>query len=105
MSIVHFIDFSFSYKKKYKTTLQRQVQLEIVLFLQYSQYTRYWVALWGSSVIYFGAKLLSGPEDRHREAYRLDPCKMHSIQGWMVVLGDNPQQPGVFILSDPIKGL
>lgn len=75
-----------------------------MFFFQYTQYTRYWVALWDTSMLYFPCKLLSGPEERHREAYKSDPSKMCSVVGWMVVLGDNPSQPDAFQLTDPIKG-
>ena len=71
---------------------------------QVTQYWRFWVSLWDNQLLYFPAKLLSGPEDRHREAYRADPCKMMSVQGWMVFMCDTPEQPDAFQLTHPIKG-
>ena len=62
------------------------------------------MALWDSCLLYFPAKLLSGPEERHRDAYKSDPSKMSSIVGWMVVMASNPEQPDAFQLTDPVRG-
>lgn len=94
------------YKAQYQCQgcLRRKTMLKQGRKPPYTQYTRYWVALWNTSLLYFPCKLFSGPEDRHREAYKSDPSKMVSIVGWMVVLGHNPDQPDAFQLTDPIKG-
>ena len=62
------------------------------------------MALWDSCLLYFPAKLLSGPEERQRDAYKSDPSKMTSIVGWMVVMASNPEQPDAFQLTDPVRG-
>nr|XP_014349465.1 PREDICTED: ras-specific guanine nucleotide-releasing factor RalGPS1 [Latimeria chalumnae] len=66
-----------------------------------SSWTRYWVTLSGSTLLYFGVKSLRGKERKH---YKSTPCKKVSIIGWMVVLPDDPEHPDIFQLNDPDKG-
>ncbi|XP_066569253.1 ras-specific guanine nucleotide-releasing factor RalGPS1 isoform X2 [Amia ocellicauda] len=66
-----------------------------------SSWTRYWITLSGSTLIYFGAKALRATERKH---YKSTPCKKISITGWMVVLPDDPEHPNIFQLNDPDKG-
>lgn len=66
-----------------------------------SSWTRYWVALTGSTLLYFGAKSLRGNE---RKNYKSTPSKKVSILGWMVVLPDDPEHPNIFQLNNPDKG-
>ncbi|KAM9371068.1 ras-specific guanine nucleotide-releasing factor RalGPS1 isoform 2-T2 [Phaethornis superciliosus] len=58
-----------------------------------SSWTRYWVMLSGSTLLYFGAKSLRGTERKHV-----------SIVGWMVALPDDPEHPDIFQLNNPDKG-
>ncbi|XP_029470099.1 ras-specific guanine nucleotide-releasing factor RalGPS1 isoform X5 [Rhinatrema bivittatum] len=66
-----------------------------------ASWTRYWVTLSGSTLLYFGAKSLRGTERKH---YKSTPNKKVSIVGWMVVLPDDPDHPNVFQLNNPDKG-
>ena len=36
--------------------------------------------------------------------FKMNPCKMVSIIGWMCVIGNNPLQPDAFQLTDPSRG-
>ncbi|KAM4697103.1 ras-specific guanine nucleotide-releasing factor RalGPS1 isoform 3-T3 [Rhinophrynus dorsalis] len=66
-----------------------------------SSWTRYWVTLSGSTLLYFGAKSLRGSERKH---YKSTPSKKVPILGWMVVLPDDPEHPNIFQLNNPDKG-
>ncbi|KGL80385.1 Ras-specific guanine nucleotide-releasing factor RalGPS1 [Tinamus guttatus] len=66
-----------------------------------SSWTRYWVTLSGSTLLYFGAKSLRGTERKH---YKSTPGKKVSIVDWMVALPDDPEHPDIFQLNNPDKG-
>ncbi|XP_064027414.1 ras-specific guanine nucleotide-releasing factor RalGPS1 isoform X2 [Pogoniulus pusillus] len=66
-----------------------------------SSWTRYWVMLSGSTLLYFGAKSLRGTERKH---YKSTPGKKVSIVDWMVALPDDPEHPDIFQLNNPDKG-
>ncbi|XP_041428250.1 ras-specific guanine nucleotide-releasing factor RalGPS1 isoform X2 [Xenopus laevis] len=66
-----------------------------------ASWTRYWVTLSGSTLLYFGPKSLRGNERKH---YKSTPSKKVSILGWMVVLPDDPEHPSIFQLNNPDKG-
>uniref|UniRef100_A0A8D2IZN0 Ras-specific guanine nucleotide-releasing factor RalGPS1 n=1 Tax=Varanus komodoensis TaxID=61221 RepID=A0A8D2IZN0_VARKO len=68
-----------------------------------SSWTRYWVTLSGSTLIYFGAKSLRGTE-RKLHHYKSTPGKKVSVVGWMVALPDDPEHPDIFQLNNPDKG-
>nr|XP_045004061.1 ras-specific guanine nucleotide-releasing factor RalGPS1 isoform X8 [Jaculus jaculus] len=66
-----------------------------------SSWTRYWVVLSGSTLLYYGAKSLRGTDRKH---YKSTPGKKVSIMGWMVQLPDDPEHPDIFQLNNPDKG-
>ncbi|XP_051749929.1 ras-specific guanine nucleotide-releasing factor RalGPS1 isoform X1 [Ctenopharyngodon idella] len=66
-----------------------------------ASWTRYWISLSGSTLIFYRSKALRATERKH---YKSAPCKKVSVLGWMVVLPDDPAQPNIFQLNDPDKG-
>ncbi|XP_051966153.1 ras-specific guanine nucleotide-releasing factor RalGPS1-like isoform X2 [Xyrauchen texanus] len=66
-----------------------------------ASWTRFWITLSGSTLIFFGSKALRATDRKH---YKSSPCKKVSVLGWMVVLPDDPSQPNIFQLNDPDKG-
>lgn len=66
-----------------------------------SSWTRYWVILSESTLLYYGAKSLRGTDRKH---YKSTPGKKVSIVGWMVQLPDDPEHPDIFQLNNPDKG-
>ncbi|XP_051523624.1 ras-specific guanine nucleotide-releasing factor RalGPS1-like [Myxocyprinus asiaticus] len=66
-----------------------------------ASWTRFWITLSGSTLIFFGSKSLRATDRKH---YKSSPCKKVSVLGWMVVLPDDPAQPNIFQLNDPDKG-
>ncbi|XP_042364818.1 ras-specific guanine nucleotide-releasing factor RalGPS1-like isoform X3 [Plectropomus leopardus] len=66
-----------------------------------SSWTRFWITLSGSTLIFYGAKALRASERKH---YKSSPCKKVCVTGWMVVLPDDPARPNIFQLNDPDKG-
>ncbi|XP_061434694.1 ras-specific guanine nucleotide-releasing factor RalGPS1-like [Lethenteron reissneri] len=66
-----------------------------------SSWTRFWVALSGSLLIYYPSKALKATERKH---FKSVPCKVVSVLGWMSVLPDLPEHPDVFQLTDSERG-
>uniref|UniRef100_A0A3Q3JLH5 Ras-GEF domain-containing protein n=1 Tax=Monopterus albus TaxID=43700 RepID=A0A3Q3JLH5_MONAL len=66
-----------------------------------ASWTRFWISLSGSTLIFYGAKALRASERKH---YKSSPCKKVCVTGWMVVLPDDPARPNIFQLNDPDKG-
>uniref|UniRef100_A0A672J781 Ras-specific guanine nucleotide-releasing factor RalGPS1-like n=1 Tax=Salarias fasciatus TaxID=181472 RepID=A0A672J781_SALFA len=68
---------------------------------QLTSWTRFWIALSGSTLTFYGTKALRASERKH---YKSNPCKKVCVTGWMVVLPDDPARPNIFQLNDPEKG-
>ncbi|XDV21708.1 hypothetical protein PO909_026742, partial [Leuciscus waleckii] len=66
-----------------------------------ASWSRYWISLCGSTLIFYRSKALRAAERKH---YKSRACKKVSVLGWMVVLPDDPDQPNIFQLNDPDKG-
>ena len=67
-----------------------------------SGWQRYWIELWGSSLVYFSPKTLT--KSNERKDYKSDPCKYHSISGWLVMIPDSSLMDGCsFQLTDPVQ--
>uniref|UniRef100_A0A672KG96 Ral GEF with PH domain and SH3 binding motif 1 n=1 Tax=Sinocyclocheilus grahami TaxID=75366 RepID=A0A672KG96_SINGR len=66
-----------------------------------ASWTRFWITLSGSTLIFYGSKALRATERKH---YKSSPCKKVCVLGWMVVLPDDPAQPNIFQLNHPDKG-
>jgi len=62
---------------------------------------RFWVQLWGSVLLYYSAKSLSGSD---RSDFKMEPVKMKSILGWLIQIADDPLHPDSFHLADPDTG-
>ena len=70
---------------------------------------RYWLELWGSSLVFYSPKTLSKGADR--TDFRSDPTKFHSIQEWLVMIASPGTAYGSadttdqlsFQLTDPVK--
>jgi len=91
------------YKVKYdmESAVKRKTLLKASKRPSVCSWTRYWMGLWKSFLVYFPARCLRGYS---RDAFKEDPCKMVPVTGWMVVLGDNPGHPDTFVLTDPVRG-
>jgi hypothetical protein len=91
------------YRVKYdmESAVKRKTLLKSGKKPSVCSWTRYWMGLWKSFLVYFPARCLLGS---NREAFKEDPCKMVPVTGWMVVLGDNPYHPDSFVLTDPVRG-
>lgn len=69
-----------------------------------SSWARFWVALWGSTLIYYPPKLLRGHD---RCDFKRSPCKRSCVVGWLVVEQSRDEaesSEGSFQLVDPSRG-
>jgi len=66
-----------------------------------SSWQRYWVQLWGSSLVYFLPKTLSKARDRRD--FKSEPCKLATVEGWLVMLPEMQDTDlSSFQLADPV---
>ena len=55
-----------------------------------STWQRYWLQLWGSSLVYFSPKTLAKGVDRRD--FKTEPCKFKTVLNWIVMVADNPEE-------------
>lgn len=65
-----------------------------------SSWQKYWLQLWGSSLVYFRPKPLS--KSRERRDFKSEPCKLATVEGWMVMLPEKLVDSSSFQLADPV---
>jgi len=69
-----------------------------------SSWQRYWLQLWGSSLVFFLPKTLS--KAKGRNDFKTEPCKLTSIEGWLVMVPENSHSQETeitsFQLADPV---
>jgi len=66
-----------------------------------SSWQRYWLQLWGSSLVYFLPKTLSKARDRRD--FKSEPCKLATVEGWLVMLPEvQDTDSSSFQLADPV---
>merc|ERR1712059_243722 len=67
-----------------------------------SSWQKYWLQLWGSSLVFFLPKTLS--KSRERRDFKSEPCKLVTVEGWLVMLPDTTQEVDFnsFQLADPV---
>uniref|UniRef100_H2Z5D6 Ras-GEF domain-containing protein n=1 Tax=Ciona savignyi TaxID=51511 RepID=H2Z5D6_CIOSA len=62
-----------------------------------SHWTKYWVCLCDTQLVYYAAKTIRGQERSH---FKARPCKAISIRGWMVLYSEDPSRLDCFQLSN-----
>lgn len=66
-----------------------------------SSWQRYWLQLWGSSLVYFLPKTLSKARDRRD--FKSEPCKLATVEGWLVMPPEvQDSDISSFQLADPV---
>ena len=86
----------------FQSVIKRKALIKDGKRLTMSGWQRYWIELWGSSLVYFSPKTLT--KSNERKDYKSDPCKYHSISGWLVMIPDSSLMDGCsFQLTDPVQ--
>jgi len=72
-----------------------------------SSWQKYWLQLWGSSLVYFRPKPLG--KSRDRRDFKSEPCKLATVEGWVVMLPEasvanstKTTDNSSFQLADPV---
>ena len=66
-----------------------------------SGWQRFWLQLWGSSLVFFHPKALT--KGLERRDFKSEPCKCQSILGWLVMVADSTIDNLTFQLTDPVR--
>ena len=65
-----------------------------------SGWQRYWLQIWGSSLVFFLPKTLT--KGIERRDFRSEPVKCQMISNWLVMVADNSADNLSFQLTDPV---
>ncbi|KRT84397.1 Pleckstrin homology domain containing protein [Oryctes borbonicus] len=65
-----------------------------------TSWQRYWIQIWASSLAYFSPKSFKGNQ---RSDFKSEPCKMISLVGCQILLGDSTLHPDLFQIIDSVR--
>lgn len=85
----------------FKGMIRRKPLIKSGRRLTMTGWQRYWIELWGSSLVYYSPKTLTKSTDR--KDYKTDPCKCQSITGWFVMIPPPMIDTNCFQLTDPVR--
>ena len=101
-SVFQFVNDLLTYLRYFQSMVKRKAIIKEGKRLTMSGWQRYWMELWGSSLVYFAPKTLT--KGNERKDYKSDPCKYHSISGWLVMIPDSSLMDSCsFQLTDPVQ--
>ncbi|CAM6054854.1 unnamed protein product [Sphagnum tenellum] len=66
-----------------------------------SGWQRYWLQIWGSSLVFFSPRTLT--KGLERRDFRAEPTKCQMIAGWLVMVADSTLDNLSFQLTDPVR--
>jgi len=85
----------------FKGMIRRKPLIKSGRRLTMTGWQRYWIELWGSSLVYYSPKTITKSSDR--KDYKTDPCKCQSINGWFVMIPPPMIDTNCFQLTDPVR--
>ncbi|XP_076821210.1 uncharacterized protein LOC143468106 isoform X2 [Clavelina lepadiformis] len=81
--------------------LKRKCVLKLGKKPAVSSWTKYWISICGTELVYFAAKGLRAQERHH---FKTRPCKVVPILGWLLLYSNNPTRLDCFQLNNPESG-
>merc|ERR1719495_1416086 len=85
----------------FKGMIRRKALIKGGRRLTMAGWQRYWIELWGSSLVYYPPKTLT--KSSERKDYKSDPCKCQTISGWFVMIPPPMIDTNCFQLTDPVR--